>query len=108
MEGNAPMESCFGTIKTELVHQACYPTRTPPGMTCLPTSKDITIVSGFIPPSGGEQRDSECERVVLRMLTVFPRIGRRDEDAIKVMYIAAGHRSSRMSKHCGDRGVRES
>jgi putative transposase len=20
------MESCFGTIKTELVHQACYPT----------------------------------------------------------------------------------
>ena len=24
---NAPMESCFGTIKTELVHQACYPTR---------------------------------------------------------------------------------
>jgi putative transposase len=24
---NAPMESCFGTIKTGLVHQACYPTR---------------------------------------------------------------------------------
>jgi transposase InsO family protein len=24
---HAPMESCFGTIKTELVHQACYPTR---------------------------------------------------------------------------------
>jgi putative transposase len=24
---NAPMESCFGTLKTELVHQACYPTR---------------------------------------------------------------------------------
>ena len=24
---NAPMESCFGTIKTELVHQACYETR---------------------------------------------------------------------------------
>jgi putative transposase len=24
---NAPMESCIGTIKTELVHQACYPTR---------------------------------------------------------------------------------
>jgi transposase InsO family protein len=24
---NAPMESCFGTIKTELVHEACYPTR---------------------------------------------------------------------------------
>jgi transposase InsO family protein len=24
---NAPMESCFGTIKTELVHQACYQTR---------------------------------------------------------------------------------
>ena len=24
---NAPMESCFGTIKTELVHQTCYPTR---------------------------------------------------------------------------------
>jgi transposase InsO family protein len=21
------MESCFGTIKTELVHHACYPTR---------------------------------------------------------------------------------
>src|ERR1700726_4185503 len=24
---NAPMESCFGTLKTELVHLACYPTR---------------------------------------------------------------------------------
>ena len=24
---NAPMESCFGTLKTELVHRACYPTR---------------------------------------------------------------------------------
>jgi putative transposase len=24
---NAPMESCFGTIKTELVYQACYETR---------------------------------------------------------------------------------
>ena len=24
---NAPMESCFGTIKTELVHQVCYKTR---------------------------------------------------------------------------------
>ena len=24
---NAPMESCFGTIKTELVHQTSYPTR---------------------------------------------------------------------------------
>jgi hypothetical protein len=23
---NAPMESCFGTVKTELVHQARYPT----------------------------------------------------------------------------------
>jgi len=24
---NAPMESCFGTLKTELVHQTNYPTR---------------------------------------------------------------------------------
>ena len=24
---NAPMESCFATLKTELVHLACYPTR---------------------------------------------------------------------------------
>jgi transposase InsO family protein len=24
---NAPMESCFGTLQTKLVHQACYPTR---------------------------------------------------------------------------------
>jgi transposase InsO family protein len=24
---NPPMESCFGTIKTELVHETCYPTR---------------------------------------------------------------------------------
>jgi putative transposase len=24
---NAPMESCFGALKTELVHQACYKTR---------------------------------------------------------------------------------
>jgi len=46
------MESCFGTIKTELVHHACYPTREAAGMTCSLTSKDITIVSGYIPPSG--------------------------------------------------------
>ena len=24
---NAPMESCFGTLKTELVHQTSFPTR---------------------------------------------------------------------------------
>jgi hypothetical protein len=46
------MESCFGTLKTELVHQACCKTGMPPGTTCSLTSKDITIVSGFIPPSG--------------------------------------------------------
>jgi len=50
---NAPMESCFGTLKTELVHQACYPQPgMPPGTTCSPTSKGTTIVSGSIPPSG--------------------------------------------------------
>src|SRR6202040_4182040 len=31
---NAAMESCFGTLKTELVHQACYPTRDAAGTTC--------------------------------------------------------------------------
>ena len=24
---NAPIESCFGTIKTEVVHQTCYPSK---------------------------------------------------------------------------------
>ena len=43
----SPMESCFGTLKTELVYQACYKTRDAtwhdlfnPGMTAL--ELDIT------------------------------------------------------------------
>jgi len=46
------MESCFGTIKTELVHKLVIEPGMLPGTTCLPTSKDITIGSGSIPPSG--------------------------------------------------------
>jgi hypothetical protein len=48
---NAPMESCFGTIKTELVHKLVIEPGMPPGTTCLPTSKDITIANASIPPS---------------------------------------------------------
>ena len=44
------MESCFGTLKTELTWLATQPGM-PPGTTCSPTSKDTTIVSGFIPLS---------------------------------------------------------
>ena len=39
---NAPMESCFGTIKTELVHSIAIQPGKLPGMTCSLTSKDIT------------------------------------------------------------------
>jgi hypothetical protein len=46
------MESCFGTLKSGLVHQACYKLGMLPDMTCSPPSKDITIISGFILPSG--------------------------------------------------------
>ena len=49
---NAPMESCFGTLKIELVHRLATKPGMPPGTTCSPTSKDTTIVSGSFPPSG--------------------------------------------------------
>ena len=49
---NAPMESCFGTIKTELVHHARYPTREAARHNLFAYIEDITIVSGYIPPSG--------------------------------------------------------
>jgi putative transposase len=48
---NAPMESFFGTLKTELVHQREYPDRDALGATCSPTSRATTIVSGSTPPS---------------------------------------------------------
>jgi transposase InsO family protein len=50
--GNAPIESFFGTLKTELVHQREYISiGMPLGATCLPTSKAITIVSASTLPS---------------------------------------------------------
>jgi transposase InsO family protein len=50
---NAPMESCFGTLKTELVHQACYPTRDAARHDLFAYIEGYyyTIVSGFIPLS---------------------------------------------------------
>jgi hypothetical protein len=45
------MESCFGTIKIELVHKLVIEPGMLPGTTCLPTSKDITIANASIPPS---------------------------------------------------------
>ena len=48
---NAPIESCFGTLKTELVHQVCYPTQDATRHDLF-AYIDTTIVSGFIPPSG--------------------------------------------------------
>jgi len=60
------MESCFGTIKTELVHHACYPTGKLPGMTCSLTSKDITIVSGYIPPRVYHSRTGRAPSRLIR------------------------------------------
>src|SRR5712692_8247164 len=48
---NAPMESFFGTLKTELVHQREYPDRDTARPTCSPISKATTIVSGSTLPS---------------------------------------------------------
>jgi transposase InsO family protein len=48
---NAPMESFFGTLKTELVHDGEYPIAMPRGATCSSISKAITIVGGSTPPS---------------------------------------------------------
>jgi putative transposase len=45
---NAAMESYFGTMKTELVHQVRQYAMLP-SATCSPPSKDTTIVSGSIP-----------------------------------------------------------
>jgi hypothetical protein len=47
---NAPMESFFGTLKTELVHHREYPDRVARGATCLPISKAITIGGESTPP----------------------------------------------------------
>jgi putative transposase len=40
---NAPMESFFHTLKTELVHDQKYATRVGARATCSPSSKDSTI-----------------------------------------------------------------
>jgi transposase InsO family protein len=47
---NAPMESFFGTLKTELVHLSEYPNRDA-ARRDLPISKATTIASGVTPPS---------------------------------------------------------
>ena len=48
---NAPIESFFGTLKTELVHPREYPIAIPRGANCSLISKAITIVRGSTPPS---------------------------------------------------------
>jgi transposase-like protein len=48
---NAPMESFFGTLKTELVHQREYPDRDAARRDCSLISRATTIVSGSTPPS---------------------------------------------------------
>jgi putative transposase len=48
---NAPMESCFGTLKTELVHQACYSTRDAARPDLSAYIEGYYNVSGSIPPS---------------------------------------------------------
>jgi hypothetical protein len=49
---NAPMESCFGTIKTKLVHETCYPTRDAARHDLFAYIEGYYNRSGFIPPSG--------------------------------------------------------
>jgi transposase InsO family protein len=48
---NAPMESFFHTLKTELVHHRQYATRAEATRDPLPTSKASTTELGAIPPS---------------------------------------------------------
>jgi transposase InsO family protein len=48
---NAPMESFFGTLKTELVHHGEYPDRNTARPNCSLISKAITIVRRSTPPS---------------------------------------------------------
>jgi hypothetical protein len=49
--GNAPMESFFGTLKTELVHHRNCPDRDTARRDLFAISKAITIVRGSTPPS---------------------------------------------------------
>jgi transposase InsO family protein len=48
---NAPMESFFGTLKTELVHHREYPDRDTARRDLSPISKAITIGGASTPPS---------------------------------------------------------
>lgn len=46
---DVPMESCFGTLKTGLVHQACSPTRDAARHGFFASIEGYYIVSGFTP-----------------------------------------------------------
>jgi hypothetical protein len=46
------MESCFGTLKTELVHQACYKTQDAARHDLFAYIEGYYNRQGFIPPSG--------------------------------------------------------
>ena len=50
--GQRPMESYFGSMKTDLFTRSDIQHAMLPSETCSPTSKDTTIVSGSIPSLG--------------------------------------------------------
>ena len=45
---NAPMESFFGTLKSELVHHYVYQSETMPELPCASTSRRSTIYGAVI------------------------------------------------------------
>jgi transposase InsO family protein len=59
---NAPMESCFGTLKTELVHQACYSTRDAARHDWFAHIEGYHNVSGAIPPSAISAPNSQSAK----------------------------------------------
>jgi putative transposase len=51
-QDNAPMERCFGNLKTELVHQACDPTREGARPDLFASIDGYSNRQRFIPPLG--------------------------------------------------------
>src|SRR5262249_44963896 len=73
---NAPMESFFGTLKTELVHHREYPIAIPRGANCSLKSKAVTIVRGSTPRSATSP-DSRQRQKPHNPVSPFPGGGQR-------------------------------
>jgi transposase InsO family protein len=101
---NAPMESFFGTLKTELVHCGEYPIAMPRGATCSPISKATTIGYGDTPRSGTSPLNKQRQKPH-NPVSTFPGEGQRFPDAVLSWPLHAWGARQRLSGAACRRGA---